>query len=351
MNAPSKNLSPLGSPWPHRMAWLLAVGTFPLIWMGGLVTTYGAGMAVPDWPNTYGYNLFLYPLGSWLAVWDIFLEHTHRLIAASVGLVTIVLAVLLWRNDPRRWIRSLAVAAVLGVSLQGTLGGLRVLGDELLLAKIHGCTAPVFFALTTALVALTSTAWFAASAAEASRSAWLLRGLGMACLIGIYLQIVLGAQLRHIPPDSGLWWFTIWVWAHLIVAGLDLVGVVWLVMLVARRFGDQRRLVRRAWTLLALFLLQLVLGAATWVTNYGWPAWFTDYIWRLEYTVVAEGRLQVLVTTLHVAVGSLTLVSALSVALWSRRLVVRGVGASEPHRAGQRRCSDVQWSRIGGRPQ
>jgi len=104
------------SPWPHRLAVALVCATFPLVWIGGLVTTHDAGMAVPDWPNTYGYNLFLYPLDGWLAVWDIFLEHTHRLIAASVGLATIVLAVMLWRSDPRKWIRWLGVAAVLGVA-------------------------------------------------------------------------------------------------------------------------------------------------------------------------------------------------------------------------------------------
>lgn len=327
------------SPWPHRMAWVLACGTFPLIWMGGLVTTYGAGMAVPDWPNTYGYNLFLYPLASWLAVWDIFLEHTHRLIAASVGLVTIVLAVLLWRCDSRKWIRWLAVAAVLGVSLQGVLGGLRVLGNELLLANIHGCTGPLFFALSATLVAVTSPAWRQQSVGrnvipsyspQVHPAAHRLHCLSTACLVGIYLQIVLGAQLRHLSPDASGRWFAVWVWLHLIVAGLDLLAVLWLALLVLRRFSGDRvpsagwSLRRRAKTLVVLFLLQLVLGAATWVTNYGWPAWFTDYIWRLEYTVVAEGRWQILATTLHVAVGSLTLVAALSLTLWSWRLVDRG---------------------------
>jgi len=312
--------APPVSPWPHWLAWVLACGTFPLIWMGGLVTSYGAGMAVPDWPNTYGYNLFLYPLESWLAVWEIFLEHTHRLIAAGVGLVTIALAVLLWLHDRRTSIRWLAACAVLLVLLQGTLGGLRVLGDELLLAKIHGSTAPLFFALAASLVTLTSARWRQAARAAPHAAARRLRWLGLVCLVCLYTQIVLGAQLRHLAPDGSTTWFAIWVWLHLIVAGLNLLTIVWLAVLAWRRFGDRPTVVRRGWLLLALFVLQLILGAATWVTNYGWPAWFTDYIWRLEYTVVAEGPLQIITTTLHVAVGSLTLATALSLLLWSARL-------------------------------
>ena len=75
------------SPWPHRLAVLLVCATFPLIWVGGLVTTYDAGMAVPDWPTTYGYNLFLYPWQTWLAgPWDLFIEHGHRLLGSLGGL-------------------------------------------------------------------------------------------------------------------------------------------------------------------------------------------------------------------------------------------------------------------------
>ncbi len=80
------------SRWPHRVAVVLCCATFPLIWIGGLVTTHDAGMAVPDWPNTFGYNLFLYPYSEWFAApWDLFIEHGHRLLAAAVGMLTIVL--------------------------------------------------------------------------------------------------------------------------------------------------------------------------------------------------------------------------------------------------------------------
>jgi cytochrome c oxidase assembly protein subunit 15 len=288
--------------------------------MGGLVTTYGAGMAVPDWPNTYGYNLFLYPLESWLGVWDVFLEHSHRLIGAVVGMITIALAVVLWRQDPRRWMRWMGLVALLGVLGQGTLGGLRVIEDELLLAKVHGCTAPVFFALTAAIVAWTSRPWIETQARKEHPTAGRLTWWAWGLTLGIYVQIVLGAQLRHLPPDVDVFWFKLWVWLHLIVAGLVLVGVIAMVVLTRRRAADQPAVPRRAQLLLWLFLIQLGLGAATWLTNYGWPAWFTNYVWALEYTVVAEGRLQALTTTAHVAVGSLCLITALSLTLWSQHL-------------------------------
>ena len=90
------------SPWPHRLAVALALVTFPLLFVGGLVTTYDAGMAVPDWPGTYGYNLFLYPWQSWLAApWDLFIEHGHRLLGSVAGLVSIALVVAVLLTDRR----------------------------------------------------------------------------------------------------------------------------------------------------------------------------------------------------------------------------------------------------------
>src|SRR6185295_17166050 len=101
------------SPWPHRFAVLLVCATFPLIGVGGLVTTYKAGMAVPDWPNTYGYNLLLYPWQTWLlGPWDLFIEHGHRLLASSVGMLTICLLVMLWQFDNRRWMKVFGVVAL-----------------------------------------------------------------------------------------------------------------------------------------------------------------------------------------------------------------------------------------------
>src|SRR5579859_7642702 len=111
-------------PWLNRFSWLTAAGTFLLIGLGGLVTSHEAGMSVPDWPTTYGYNMFLFPFHLWTG--GIFYEHTHRLLASLVGFLTIVLTAWLWVREPRRWLRWLGVSALLAVITQGVLGGLRV---------------------------------------------------------------------------------------------------------------------------------------------------------------------------------------------------------------------------------
>src|SRR5438477_11916408 len=105
-------------------AWFTAFATLLLICSGGMVTSKGVGLAVPDWPTTLGYNMFLFPASEWIG--GIFFEHTHRLIASTVGFLTIILAAWLWFADPRRRVRMLGIAAVGGVILQGVLGGLRV---------------------------------------------------------------------------------------------------------------------------------------------------------------------------------------------------------------------------------
>ena len=179
--------------WPHRLAWLLVLATFPLLLVGATVTGYGAGMSVPDWPTTYGY--WFYPLHLWIRVWDLFLEHGHRTLAQLVGAITVVLAVLVWRLDSRRAVHWLALAAVIGVILQGTIGGLRVIADERLLARLHGCTAPLLFTLFAALVSVTSRRWLTAPAAGESAAAGRLHRLLWAITAAIYVEIVVGTPV------------------------------------------------------------------------------------------------------------------------------------------------------------
>ena len=100
-------------------AWMSAAFIFPLIWVGGLVTTHDAGMAVPDWPGTYGYNLFLYPLSTWLyGPFDLLIEHGHRLLGSWVGFLVILLCIWAWNTESRGWYRwaCLGLLGAVGIS-------------------------------------------------------------------------------------------------------------------------------------------------------------------------------------------------------------------------------------------
>ena len=108
----------------HWIACSLVAVTGVLLTFGALVTTYEAAMAVPDWPGTYGHNMFLFPFAEWFfGPWDLFLEHGHRLLGASVGFISLVLAVVVWKTNQSSTVRGLVVAAVFLVVLQGVLGG------------------------------------------------------------------------------------------------------------------------------------------------------------------------------------------------------------------------------------
>ncbi|HEV3020854.1 MAG TPA: COX15/CtaA family protein [Pirellulales bacterium] len=319
------------SPWPHRLAVLLACATFPLIWVGGLVTTYGAGMAVPDWPTTYGYNLFLYPWQTWVyGPWDLFIEHGHRLFAAAVGLLTIALAVALWRRDDRPWIRRLGLVAVVGVVAQGALGGLRVRLDQRLLAQIHGCVAPAFFALTAALAVFTSRRW----RNGADQPSPIDRGIGRLALVTtllVYAQLLLGSQLRHVSPMADATFFRAAVMLHLFLAAiLSLHVAAIFVRAGGRRSGAW--LARPARGLAALIVVQLGLGCAAWVVKYGWPAWLSEYDWAAGYVVSRESPMQALLTTAHVATGSLILAVCVTLTL---RAIRRDRGRLRPAALGK----------------
>src|SRR5438445_1921101 len=106
-------------PWLNKFAWLTVLMTFLLLGLGGLVTSHEAGLAVPDWPTSYGYNMFSFPLAQWWHAGNIFYEHSHRLFASGVGLLTTALMIWLWLKESRGWVRRLGVAAFLAVVLQG----------------------------------------------------------------------------------------------------------------------------------------------------------------------------------------------------------------------------------------
>ena len=185
--------------WLNRFAWLLAALTLFLICSGGMVTSKGVGLAVPDWPTTFGYNMFLFPVSQWVG--GIFFEHTHRLVASVVGLLTIVLAAWLWRTEARQWVLTLGFVAVGGVVLQGVLGGLRVtmLKDEI--GIFHACLAQAFLGLVVFIALVTSRSWSEPDRRVSRRlSLW----LPVSITVLIYAQLALGATMRHQHRDLAI---------------------------------------------------------------------------------------------------------------------------------------------------
>jgi cytochrome c oxidase assembly protein subunit 15 len=314
----------LESRWPHRLAVVLVCATFPLIWVGGLVTTYDAGMAVPDWPTTYGYNLFLYPWTTWVAgPWDMFIEHGHRLLGALVGMLTIALAVAVFLRDPRLWMRLAVVGALCLVISQGVLGGARVIQDERQLAKLHGCIGPLFFAVATALAVVTSRLWTSGPAVAPSRYARKLHCLALLTAGLAYLQLVFGANLRHIAVTASVTDFRAALFFHLAGAAAVAVHVMLLTIHVLRRFGSEAALRRPAIVLAILVLLQLALGAGSWLVKYSLPAMFERVEFLRGFTIENEGLTQSLTVTAHTAGGSLILALSVLLALRSLRLAPR----------------------------
>lgn len=321
MNPPSAQIE---SRWPHRLAVVLVCATFPLIWVGGLVTTYKAGMAVPDWPTTFGYNLFLYPWQTWVfGPWDLFIEHGHRLLGAAVGIITIALLIFLVRCESRSWVRWLGVATLVGVIAQGVLGGLRVRNNDPLLAQIHGCTGPAFFGITVALAVVTSSLWRKTntSSQRPHPQAGRLHLLALLTTGMTYLQLILGSRLRHMSLDLSPSEFTDAVWWHLLMAALLTIHIVLLTARVLRWHRQEAALRNPALALSALIVAQLLLGAGTWIVKYGWPAWCSGWQIAQDFVVRQESQMQALVITAHVAVGSLILVTSLMLSLRSLRLV------------------------------
>jgi cytochrome c oxidase assembly protein subunit 15 len=190
------------NPWLFWFAVLTAFFTFLLLGLGGLVTSHEAGMSVPDWPNTYGNNMFLFPPAQWIG--GIFYEHTHRLLASAVGLMTTILAVWLWLKDSRQWMHWLGVAAFLLVVAQGVLGGLRVTMHMDSLGIYHATIAQLFFVLTCALALFTSRWWVAQASrlpdrtnAQNAAGTAALRRLVLATTLLIFVQLIIAAAMRH----------------------------------------------------------------------------------------------------------------------------------------------------------
>ena len=286
------------SPWPHRLAVVLAWATLPLLFIGGLVTSKGAGLAVPDWPTTFGYNMFFYPWSQ--MVGNVFFEHSHRLVASGVGLLTIALAVSFWLQEGRHWLRWLGLAALALVILQGIIGGLRVILLENTLAIVHAALAQAFFALTVSLAIFTSPDWNRESSDEPIRDGGRLRRLCATTALLIYVQAIVGGVLRHTGER---------VDAHLFFAALIALHVAFILVRVMRFHADRPKLTRPAGFLAGLLLLQLMLGLGSYLGK------FTSMLG------LANGTLVILTTT-HVVTGALMLAASLLLTLRAYRFSI-----------------------------
>jgi cytochrome c oxidase assembly protein subunit 15 len=365
------------NPWLYWFAVLTALATLALIGIGGLVTSHEAGMSVPDWPTTYGYNMFLFPISKWLG--GIFYEHSHRLLASLVGLMTTVLAVWLWLKDSRQWMHWLGVAAFLLVVAQGVLGGLRVTLHMDSLGIYHATIAQLFFVLTCALALFTSRWWVAQASrlpdqtnTQNAAGTAALRWLVLATTLLIFVQLIIAAAMRHqhaglaisdfplahgkLWPDTGadaiarynaqrvsinaenpITAFQIELqMAHRVVALAILIGVSAVAFCSRRCQSAERAIaplthgggyeskvaVRLSWLWLGLTLFQVLLGAAT--------------IWTNKAADVA---------TAHVLVGALLLAVG---ALWCAIAFRESVAAFHGRRTEDRRSPGA--ATMGAQP-
>ena len=296
-----------------------------------MVTSKGVGLAVPDWPTTFGYNMFLFPVSKWIG--GVLFEHTHRLIASTVGFLTIILAIWLWRTEDRHAVRMLGLIAVAGVILQGILGGLRVTMLKDQIGIFHACLAQAFLGLIVLIAITTTNFWrslgvnLTGLTGQLSQPLLRIKMMAIATTIAIYGQLALGATMRHqhkdlaildFPTANGAWipdtsatalakinaWrdaralsdvdaFQIWLqMAHRFLAALIGIAVIAFCVRVwkdAHAIAALRRL-SILWVL--LFLLQFTLGAWT--------------IWSDKAADVA---------TSHVAVGAIML--SFGVSAWA----------------------------------
>jgi cytochrome c oxidase assembly protein subunit 15 len=178
-----------------------------------MVTSKNVGLAVPDWPTTFGYNMFLFPVSKWVG--GILFEHTHRLMGSLVGFLTIILAVWLWLSEDRRWLRKLGVIAVIGVILQGVLGGLRVTMMKDQIGIFHACVAQAFLGLLVFIALATTRSWSSLTNLHLGlQKLSANKALAIAITVAIYFQLALGATMRHqhrdlaildFPTANGAW--------------------------------------------------------------------------------------------------------------------------------------------------
>lgn len=306
----SRRVRPVADPavWTEALAQVAVAATFLLLVAGGLVTSNQAGLAVVDWPNSYGYNMFLYPFARMTG--GIYYEHAHRLLGALVGLTTVTLAIHLALVETRRWVKGMAYAAVALVSVQGILGGLRVTGKfttsidpahtapNIYLAVVHGVTAQLFFSLLVAIAVVCTLTWRRSAPAAPSPRAQADRSIATVALIALIVQIVLGAVQRHLA--LGLMLHVIMA---LIVSGLTVAAGL-------RAWGfhpDEPTLKRAGLLVVNATTVQVLLGVAAWIVRGAWKTGALPVEWKVA------------VTTLHQGTGALLLAFMVALRFWLER--------------------------------
>lgn len=308
--------------WLRWYTKLLVVTVGCLIFVGALVSSHDAGLSVPDWPLTYGQNPFLFPYSLWQGA--IFYEHSHRLFASLIGALTVGLALWMWRVEPRRWLRRLSFFALALVCVQGVLGGLTVL--YLLptpVSVLHGVVAQTFFVLTIIIAYHHSDekryARQASSYVGSGRPKTRLMFLGKLLVATVFLQLVLGATMRHsgaglavpdFPTMGGAWWPS-WSADTLAFINAQLAKIG---RLPVDAFQVAIHLAHRGGAVLVLFVLSLVvmstrseeLRSKKTLATVKWIALVVALQLGLGIFTVLSGRSPV-ITSFHVVTGALLL--------------------------------------------
>jgi cytochrome c oxidase assembly protein subunit 15 len=298
-----------GPDWTAMFSKVAVAATFLLVVAGGLVTSQEAGLAVVDWPNTFGSNMFLYPLSRMTG--GIYYEHAHRLFGALVGITTLALAVHLWRVDARAWVRRLALVAVIVVVIQGILGGLRVTGQFTLsttpedmapsigLAIVHGVLGQLFLALIVCLAVVTSRWWREAPPAEVRPIVVTDRSIQVGLVVVLAIQLVFGAVQRHVAQG--------------LLIHITLATVVTVIAIAAggRAWGlyhGVRPVQRLGQLLMGLVCVQVALGIAALAVTQG------------RAVVGSPTTIEVTIATAHQATGAALLAVSVMLAVWMSRL-------------------------------
>ncbi len=290
--------------WLHYYAVLTAVVALLPISMGALVTTLGAGMAFLDWPTSDGWFILAYP---WLQDFrtqpDKFVEHGHRLSAVLIGMFTTGLCIWTWRVEPRRWVRAFSAGIFLAVVGQGLLGGFRVIQDSRISALVHGQCASLIFSMISLCALVTSQRWSRVvdepSSSSASGSG--LRFVTLAVPIVLLGQSVIGSLVRHLGMGLD---------EHLV--GAILATAVTVLAIVAAWRTGHRWLRSASVGLFTVLLFQLFLGAAAWVTKFGFPP--------AGYVAVQQAQEQILFRTAHAVMAMMVLMMSIQLAVRVARL-------------------------------